>query len=438
MNLKCPSCRKELELPDGSVSRQKLVCPSCESEFFSANDLTFCYGTKLPSRTAGVNRVACPHCRQHYGIDYKPVDGLVGCRNCLRIFAVPPQNARVLTPVSGEASPHSTETRKLQVIPMGIVPPPVEQPAPAARNSDETISWPAPRKLASEPPPRRLTPEPAAPVIPEPEEPEEKPAKSDESKTQQSMLILRILSNLLWLFFGGLGLALINIFWGVIFCITIIGIPFGLQLFKVASLQLCPFGADVYYAKDKPVGCLCTGFNILWILCGGLWSALGNFIIGALMCCTIIGIPFGLQYFKLGKLLFAPFGLEIRRKDSMRLTYLTAGALLLFYLISSSIYYIGMVASIKSELDELAKIPKLTEPLTRPAPPPTPAPPEEKKKETMLTEEIIDGNGNIFVIQTPAPDAEKHPGVIKLKRKKIPAITKEIIDGDGNIFIVDE
>ena len=146
--------------------------------------------------------------------------------------------------------------------------------------------------------------------------------------------IFRILGNILWLVLGGLLGSIIFLFYGVLLCLTIIGIPFGLQMFTLAALNLCPFGADVYRkSKDGRVGCLSTGFNILWLLLGGIWVALAYFLVGLLMCITVIGIPFGLQYFKLGKLVFSPFGLEIRYAPGMKVVYLIAGILSLIYLI---------------------------------------------------------------------------------------------------------
>jgi uncharacterized membrane protein YccF (DUF307 family) len=97
---------------------------------------------------------------------------------------------------------------------------------------------------------------------------------------------------------------------GVLYCLTIIGIPVGLQLFKLASLSLCPFGRDV---RDTPTatGCWSLSLNVLWVLFGGLEMALAHASIGLLFCVTIIGIPFGLQHFKLSLLALVPFGKEI-------------------------------------------------------------------------------------------------------------------------------
>ena len=103
-----------------------------------------------------------------------------------------------------------------------------------------------------------------------------------------------------------------NIYWALIWCITIIGIPFGIQLFKCASLALWPFGREVRN-KQNSTGCLSTGMNVLWFLLGGIWLALEHVIAGLIFCITIIGIPFGKQHFKLAAIALTPFGREIGR-----------------------------------------------------------------------------------------------------------------------------
>ena len=121
---------------------------------------------------------------------------------------------------------------------------------------------------------------------------------------------MKTLGNIIWVIFGGLFLALGYVFSGIILCITIIGIPFGLQIFKVASLALWPFGREVRY-KQQSAGCLSTGMNVLWILIGGIWLALEHVIVGVIFFITIIGIPFGRQHFKLAAIALTPFGREI-------------------------------------------------------------------------------------------------------------------------------
>lgn len=141
--------------------------------------------------------------------------------------------------------------------------------------------------------------------------------------------------NLLWLFTGGLPGAVLLFVQGVLWCVTILGIPVGLQLFKAAQLVVSPFGADVYRkeAADAPVGCMTGVLNVIWMLFGGLWNALVNLTWGVILCCTIVGIPFGLQYFKIAKLVLFPFGLEVRRSGGMGRSYALSVIVLAVYLL---------------------------------------------------------------------------------------------------------
>ena len=123
---------------------------------------------------------------------------------------------------------------------------------------------------------------------------------------------MKIIGNIIWVIFGGLILALEYAICGLIWCITIIGIPFGIQLFKCASLALWPFGREVRN-KQNSTGCLSTGMNVLWFLLDGIWLALEHVIAGLIFCITIIGIPFGKQHFKLAAIALTPFGREIGR-----------------------------------------------------------------------------------------------------------------------------
>lgn len=115
------------------------------------------------------------------------------------------------------------------------------------------------------------------------------------------------LGNLLWFVFGGF---ISGISWclaGVLWCITIIGIPIGTQCFKLAGLSFFPFGKEVTYGGGA--GSLIL--NVLWLLISGLPLAIEHLAWGLLLCITIIGIPFGLQQFKLAKLALMPFGATV-------------------------------------------------------------------------------------------------------------------------------
>ena len=117
---------------------------------------------------------------------------------------------------------------------------------------------------------------------------------------------MKTLGNILWFLFTGLGAGLAWFFLGILWCITIIGIPFGKQAFKLAKLSFFPFGKVVKGNFGKhPIA------NIVWFLFGGFGIALGFAFTGLIWCITIIGIPFGKQCFKLAKLALAPFGAQV-------------------------------------------------------------------------------------------------------------------------------
>ncbi|WP_194189833.1 YccF domain-containing protein [Clostridium chrysemydis] len=116
------------------------------------------------------------------------------------------------------------------------------------------------------------------------------------------------LGNLIWMIFGGIVNALGWLLFGVLWCITIIGIPIGLQCFKMAKLQLAPFGKDVVTTDDGGVSLI---MNILWLIFGGLAMCLANLISAVLLCITIIGIPFAMQSIKIAKLSLMPFGKDV-------------------------------------------------------------------------------------------------------------------------------
>ena len=121
---------------------------------------------------------------------------------------------------------------------------------------------------------------------------------------------MNFIGNLIWLIFGGLAAALGYIVGGFILCLTIIGIPFGLQCFKIAGLVLWPFGRQVV-PTGNGMGCLSIIFNIIWLLCGGLYTALVHLLFAFLLAITIIGIPFARQHLKLMELSLMPFGKQV-------------------------------------------------------------------------------------------------------------------------------
>lgn len=118
------------------------------------------------------------------------------------------------------------------------------------------------------------------------------------------------IANVIWFLTGGLGGAVYNFLMGVFYCITLIFIPLGKQSFKFAKLTLSPFGKKVNLNFSKH-----AFLNILWIIFGGFVSAVFYFFVGVFSCITIIGIPSGLQAFKMAKLSFAPFGATITKDN---------------------------------------------------------------------------------------------------------------------------
>ena len=117
---------------------------------------------------------------------------------------------------------------------------------------------------------------------------------------------MKTFGNVLWFITVGLISGIFHILAGVLCCITIIGIPFGIAYFRLAKLSFLPFGKTVETDFDShPVG------NVIWLVLGGAEMAVGHAIIGAILCITIIGIPFGRQCFKLMKLSALPFGSSV-------------------------------------------------------------------------------------------------------------------------------
>lgn len=113
--------------------------------------------------------------------------------------------------------------------------------------------------------------------------------------------------NALWFIFGGLWQGLSWGLSGVLWSITIIGIPIGKQCFKLASLAFFPFGKEIRYGGNT----VSLIANIFWMIFSGIPLAICASINGAVLCCTVIGIPFGLQCFKIAKLALFPFGASV-------------------------------------------------------------------------------------------------------------------------------
>lgn len=124
---------------------------------------------------------------------------------------------------------------------------------------------------------------------------------------------MRLLGNLIWFVFGGLvsGLA----WWtaGLLAAITIIGIPFSIAAFRIGTFSFWPFGREIVERPESGEGrrLLILIGNIVWILLGGIWLALGHLLLALLLAVTIIGIPFAIQHLKLARLSLIPYGKAI-------------------------------------------------------------------------------------------------------------------------------
>jgi uncharacterized membrane protein YccF (DUF307 family) len=123
---------------------------------------------------------------------------------------------------------------------------------------------------------------------------------------------MKFIGNIIWLLFGGIIIAVQYFVGSIILFVTIIGIPFGLQTLKMASMALWPFGRDTRL-QPRSSGCLYIIMNVIWLLTGGLWIAVAHLVFGTILCITVIGIPFGLQHYKLTAIALSPFGRDIVR-----------------------------------------------------------------------------------------------------------------------------
>ena len=120
---------------------------------------------------------------------------------------------------------------------------------------------------------------------------------------------MRILLNLIWLVLSGFWLAIGYVLTGVICCVLVITIPWGLASFRIANYALWPFGRTVV---DRPgAGAPSLVGNVIWVVVAGIWLALGHLVSGVLLCATIIGIPLGVANFKMVPVSLMPLGKEI-------------------------------------------------------------------------------------------------------------------------------
>jgi|SRR3954452_14287584 len=120
---------------------------------------------------------------------------------------------------------------------------------------------------------------------------------------------MRVVLNVLWLVLSGVWMFLAYVVVGVLWCITVIGIPFGIASFRIGVFALWPFGRTIV---DKPGAGVGSAIgNVFWFVLSGIWLAIGHAISGVLLCITIIGIPLGLANFKLIPVSLLPLGKDI-------------------------------------------------------------------------------------------------------------------------------
>ena len=117
------------------------------------------------------------------------------------------------------------------------------------------------------------------------------------------------LGYIVWIIFGGLFGAIGWIITGILWCITIVGIPVGKQCFKMAKLQFSPFGKEVITDSDSGTSFI---LNVFWIIFGGFELCIANLVSALFLCITIVGIPFAVQSLKLAKLSLMPFGKKVK------------------------------------------------------------------------------------------------------------------------------
>jgi uncharacterized membrane protein YccF (DUF307 family) len=130
---------------------------------------------------------------------------------------------------------------------------------------------------------------------------------------------VRTILNLIWFVLSGFWLALAYAFAGVIMCVLVITIPFGVASFRLAAYVLWPFGRTVI--RRPGAGTASMVGNVLWFLLAGVWIAIAHLFLGLILCLTIVGIPLGLGNFKLAAVAIAPLGKEIVSTSDPRATF---------------------------------------------------------------------------------------------------------------------
>ncbi len=123
------------------------------------------------------------------------------------------------------------------------------------------------------------------------------------------MGVVRTILNVIWLLLCGIWMAIGYCIAGVICCVLIVTIPFGIASFRIAGYALWPFGHKIV---DKPsAGIMSVLGNVIWIVVAGWWLAIGHIMTGIALCVTVIGIPLGIANFKLIPVSLVPLGKDI-------------------------------------------------------------------------------------------------------------------------------
>jgi uncharacterized membrane protein YccF (DUF307 family) len=125
---------------------------------------------------------------------------------------------------------------------------------------------------------------------------------------------MNLLLNVIWLILGGFIVVIAYLLGGILLCLTIIGIPFGIACFKLAGLALAPFGREIR-EKEPPSGALAVIMNVIWIILPGLELATFHLLMALVLAITIIGLPLAAQHLKMVRLALLPFGFEVRGKS---------------------------------------------------------------------------------------------------------------------------
>ena len=123
---------------------------------------------------------------------------------------------------------------------------------------------------------------------------------------------MSLIGNIIWLIFGGFIAGVGYIIGGLLLCLTIIGIPFGIKAIEFGFMAMLPFGKDVVNVSSGD-GCLSTVFNIVWLLLFGWGIALAHAVFGLILGVTIIGLPFAVQHFKLIPVALLPFTYKLAK-----------------------------------------------------------------------------------------------------------------------------